>query len=154
MVGPVGKAYWWALLSVVEWLLNHGNFFPTAEAIHFWVPYFGSHIWVFHSGWWGYKLFKSSCKPGRLFLLIILGASFALVGTSLAIQWLRLSISNARGWVWFLVRELRSHMPHSQKQKQKPKNMLDHITSLLKTVQYFSVSHNIRQYLYHFLKAC
>ena len=78
----------------------------------------------------------------------------ALVGASMAIQWLRLSISNSRVWVWFPVRELRSHTPHSQKKRKKTKNMLNHITSLLKIVQCFSISYNIIQCLYSFLKAC
>ena len=33
------------------------------------------------------------------------------VGTSLAIQWLRLHVSTVGAWVQFLVQELRSYMP-------------------------------------------
>ena len=44
------------------------------------------------------------------------------LGTSLAVQWLRLCASNAGAWVQFLVQELRSHMSQSLAQeKQKTK---------------------------------
>ena len=33
--------------------------------------------------------------------------------TSLVVYWLRIHLPVQRMWVWFLVRELRSHMPHS-----------------------------------------
>ena len=38
-------------------------------------------------------------------------------GTSLAIQWLRLCLPTQGVKVQFLVRKLRSHIPHSQKTK-------------------------------------
>ena len=40
-----------------------------------------------------------------------------VMGTSLAVQWLRLHLPMQRMQVQSLVRELRSHMPHSQKLK-------------------------------------
>jgi len=39
------------------------------------------------------------------------------VGTSLAVQWLRLHLPMQGVWVQSLVRELRSHMPEKQKRK-------------------------------------
>jgi hypothetical protein len=41
----------------------------------------------------------------------------SLGGTSLAVQWLRLCTSTVGAWVPSLVKELRPHMPHSQKTK-------------------------------------
>ena len=43
------------------------------------------------------------------------------LGTSLAVQWLRLRLPIQGVWVRSLVRELRSHMRHSQKTKKKHK---------------------------------
>ena len=42
-------------------------------------------------------------------------------GTSLVAQWLGLHLPMQGVWVWSLVEELRSHMPHGQK-KEKKKN--------------------------------
>ena len=50
------------------------------------------------------------------------------VGTSLVIQWLRLCLPIC---VQFLVRELRPHMPHSQKTKTENRNNI--ITNSIKT---------------------
>ena len=36
-----------------------------------------------------------------------------LQGTSLVVQWLRVHLPMHGMWVWSLVRELRSHTPHS-----------------------------------------
>ena len=38
-------------------------------------------------------------------------------GTSLAIQWI--CTSNARAWIWSLVREIKSHLPHRGTKKKK-----------------------------------
>ena len=48
--------------------------------------------------------------------------------TSLAVQWLRLSASNAGVWIRSLARELRSRMPHGVAEKiNKPKkNKVNH----------------------------
>ena len=43
------------------------------------------------------------------------------MGTSLAVQWLRLCATTAGAWVQSLVRELGSRMPSSEK-KEKTKN--------------------------------
>ena len=42
---------------------------------------------------------------------------YIYLGTSLAVQWLRLPLPMQGVWVWSLVGELRSHMPHGQKTK-------------------------------------
>ena len=46
------------------------------------------------------------------------------VGTSLAVQWLRIRASTARAQVQFLVGELRSHMQHDAVKKPKTWYML------------------------------
>jgi len=45
------------------------------------------------------------------------GENISWLGTSLVVQYLRLCLSIQEVWVPFLVGKLRSHMPHSQKNK-------------------------------------
>ena len=53
--------------------------------------------------------------------LYLLGIHFLkkILGTSLAVQWLRCYTSTAGAWVWSLVGELRSPIPHGQRRKKK-----------------------------------
>ena len=55
-----------------------------------------------------------------------------ILGTSLVVQWLRLSMQGV--WVWFLVGDLRSHMPCSQKNQNKEQKQYCNKFNTFKTV--------------------
>ena len=65
---------------------------------------FKSQLWL--SGGPG-ETWRKCFKRHRLFVL----------GTSLVVQWLRLHLPMQGVWVWSLVGELRSHMPHGRETK-------------------------------------
>ena len=48
-----------------------------------------------------------------------------ILGNSLAVQWLRLCTSTAGAQVWYLIRELRSHMPHRVAKKDCAQGCLE-----------------------------
>ena len=55
-------------------------------------------------------------------------------------------------WVWSLVREVRSHMPHGkQTNKQKKRQRFAHLPLLLKTFLTKAVTHTSRALLYELL---
>ena len=64
------------------------------------------------------------------------------VGTSLAVQWLRLCFPKQQVGVWSLIRELRSYKPHSQNTK-KTQNRSNIITNSIKILK---VLHNKKFY--------
>ena len=53
--------------------------------------------------------------------------------TSLVVQWLRLCLPMQGVWVWSLVWELSSHMPHDQ--KTKTQNRSNTVTNSMKTLK-------------------
>ena len=72
-------------------------------------------------------------------VLIMPSIKWANLGTSLAVQWLRCCTSNGAR-VQSLVRELKSHMPHSQKKERLTSSALILTVAVLKNEKEFNIN--------------
>ena len=49
---------------------------------------------------------------------------WSMMGTSLVVQWLRVHLPMQEVWIWFLVWQLRAHMPGGQKKQNMKQAIL------------------------------
>ena len=107
--------YWSSLrecsifLILINWECFEGKlsyFFVLLQSLWQCLVYYNDNKYLlmnWWSSWWLYLLGIHSLKT--------------ILGTSLAVQWLRLYTLTAGAWVWPLVGELRSPIPHGQTRK-------------------------------------